>query len=690
MHVTQTKFTLPGALVLVVLLAASVLLPTQANARNQSEKAVALALKGRFQQAFDAARDPVARKTVEWLYLRKRPKAAGYSRLMNFVQRNKNWPSTQGMEKSAEGHLLGAGANTTVLHAHFSRHSPKSGEGTIALARLKLASGDKSGVKKLIRSAWLDISLSKTGESIILRKYRSFLNKEDLQARWTRFIYRRKMRGAVRNANYISRDHARATQSAALLFKRRKAALGSFRKLSARMRNTYAMKFALAHYYRWKHKPGLSMKVMAQVNPKAANIGAGDAWWALRKRVARELLGPLNRKQWQSAYKVAANHGFSSGKYFAQGEFLAGWIAFRFLNDPQRGYRHFVRISAADKSADERSRGFYWLGRTQLATGRPSDAKKSFRAAAAYPTKFYGQLSRDALGLGNRPLPLNVVTPTKKDRAAVSRDEVLRAFTLISRAGGRRYQREFLWALSRRFRKHGHHAAVSAHIHTHSGYVNAMRYARIARLRGYAIDNWAFPKGAMPRWKQIGYPVERALVFGLTRQESEFQPRAGSHAGAQGLMQLMPGTAKMVARKFKQRHRRARLTREPAYNVMLGAALLGDLMKDYDGSIPMTLAAYNAGPGNVRKWVARYGDPRTPEIDPLDWTESIHFEETRRYVRKVMQNMQVYRNRFGQRRLHGLMADLHGAGGRTGSVPKTRSACNGSGSLSIANLIARC
>ncbi|MEM7427949.1 MAG: lytic transglycosylase domain-containing protein [Pseudomonadota bacterium] len=662
----------------------------EAGAKSQSERAVSLALKGQYRSAMSTARDPLARKVVEWIYLQSKPTDAGYQRLMNFSRRNSHWPKSSRIESSAEGHLIGANVPVTVLQAHFRGRSPRSPEGKIALARLKLASGDRAGASKLVRSAWLDTNLSKTGEDIIARQYRSLLKKGDFHARWTRFIYKRKMSAATRNANRISRTHKAATRAAALLFKRKSAGLKAYKKLPKNIRNSLAMQFALARYYRWTRKPKSAANVLVRVNAKAANAGAGNVWWKIRKRTARDLLGPGNRKHWRQAYQLGAQHGFTKGKSFAEGEFLAGWIALRFLNEPKRAYAHFARIPGSTTSPTRLSRGWYWLGRSQLALGRPADARASYRKAAAYHTRFYGQLARDALGLGGKPLPLKTVSASPGDKAAVRQDELLRAFTLVARAGGRKYERGFLWAMSRRFKTPSQHAAVSGHIHTHSGYANAMRYAKIAKLRNVHVDNWAFPKGAMPRWKRLGKPVERALVFGLSRQESEFQATAGSHAGAQGLMQLMPGTAKIVAKKYRQRHRRSRLTREPAYNVMLGTALLGDLMDDYDGSIIMTLAAYNAGPGNVRKWVAKFGDPRSRGVDPLDWTESITFQETRQYVRKVMANMHVYRNRFGSRRLHGMMADLHGAGGKTGTVP-LKAACGGSGgALSIASLIATC
>jgi soluble lytic murein transglycosylase len=200
--------------------------------------------------------------------------------------------------------------------------------------------------------------------------------------------------------------------------------------------------------------------------------------------------------------------------------------------------------------------------------------------------------------------------------------------------------------------------AAAAVVHGMGGTFMALKLAKAAGQFKVDIDSWSYPVRGLPDWKQIGKPIEKAMVFGLSRQESEFNPQAGSKAGAQGLMQLMPGTAKIIARQYRLPYAQAKLKGDPAYNVKLGAAHLADLVDDFGGSYVLTLVGYNAGPRRAREWVAEFGDPRGGQVDPVDWVESIPFLETRQYVQKVLQNLHIYRSRLAPDTVRPMTADL--------------------------------
>jgi soluble lytic murein transglycosylase len=220
----------------------------------------------------------------------------------------------------------------------------------------------------------------------------------------------------------------------------------------------------------------------------------------------------------------------------------------------------------------------------------------------------------------------------------------------------------------------------------------SLKLAKAASQLKVDIDSWSYPVRGLPEWKQIGKPVERALVFGLSRQESEFNPQAGSKVGAQGLMQLMPGTARIIARQYRIPYVQAKLKGDPAYNVKLGAAHLADLVEDFGGSYVLTLVAYNAGPRRAREWVEEFGDPRAAQVDPIDWVECIPFQETRQYVQKVLQNVHIYRSRLAPQTVRPMTADLKRGAPGTINVASTTAperSC-GSGSSSIASLITGC
>jgi soluble lytic murein transglycosylase len=221
----------------------------------------------------------------------------------------------------------------------------------------------------------------------------------------------------------------------------------------------------------------------------------------------------------------------------------------------------------------------------------------------------------------------------------------------------------------------------------------ALRLAKVAGQRGVDIDAWGYPVKALPNWKQIGKPVEKALVYGLSRQESEFNPSAGSVVGAQGLMQIMPGTGKLIAKQYGLPFKRGLLTSDPAYNVKLGAAHIGDLLQDFGGSYVLTLVAYNAGPRRSLEWMVEYGDLRSGDIDPVDWVESIPFQETRQYVQKVLQNTHVYRSRLAPDTARAMSADLSRGAAKVFAAAASAEAgiaASPCGGGSIAMLIAKC
>jgi soluble lytic murein transglycosylase len=397
------------------------------------------------------------------------------------------------------------------------------------------------------------------------------------------------------------------------------------------------------------------------------------------------LLDPRKPDTGKTAYQLARAHGFSDGEFLVEGEFLAGWVALRFLKDEKTALKHFVKLQAGAESRTDGARAAYWIGRSYQALGDRAKAKVAYREAAQTPTVFYGQLAREELGLGGQPISIGGGQPSATAQAQVDNDEVMRAFEMVAETGRSRELNMFLWSLSGRFKTRDEMSAVARNISTASGPATAVRFAKLAGQKGIDIDYWAYPTKAMPDWRQIGPPVERALVYGLSRQESEFDPNAGSRVGAQGLMQLMPGTAKLIAKQYGLPYVPEKLTGDPAYNVRLGSAHLGDLIQEFGGSYILTLAAYNAGPRRSREWVEEHGDPRSAHVDPIDWVEMIPFTETRNYVQKVMQNLHVYRSRIAPKTMQAMTADLQR--GAPGAIALANTAEAGSAPCSGSNIV---
>lgn len=624
-------------------------------------KAIEWAGKGNFEKARQFAKasdDPVAIKLVSWLYLRESGEKAGYDRIATFLRANPHWPSSSIFAASAERALYNERRGAETVFAHFANSRPQTAEGMLALARANLATGNRSEAEALVSRAWRIAEADAAFEQQITREFGSLIGPEDYKARlWTKIVLQ-ESNAALRAAKRLSKDYQLAAAAAQLLLRSNSGGVKAANALPASVRNEPAMRYALARYYRKADKDPEAAAILLKLPQSAEQLYDAEQVWIERRLVARDLLTAKRKKHWSTAYTLASSHAFVTGASAVEGEFLAGWIALRFLKDVDSAAAHFTKMAATATTRTDRSRAKYWLGRTYAATGQNELANAAFNEAAKVPTVYYGALARDALGLGRTPIQIAEIKPSDDDRARVSRDELVRAFRILGRAGRKGEMGLFLWPIGQRFKSPAEMSAAASIVSDDGGPFMAVRLAKAAASYGVDIDQWGYPIRAMPSWKQMGPNVEKAFVYGLVRQESEFNAQAGSHAGARGLMQLMPGTAKLITKQYKVPYKLALLTADPAYNARLGSAHLGDLVADFRGSYILTLVAYNAGPRRSLEWIARYGDPRSKGVDPIDWVESIPFTETRHYVQKVLQNTHVYRSRLEPGTMRGMTADL--------------------------------
>ena len=670
---------------------------TRSQARNQSVSVSAFkaALKKDWQKAFDLAaksQDRATLKAVEWLYIRKNPTDAGADRIMSFVAANPDWPATKPLTRMAQAILARKTTPIEIVARHFERYSAISPHGHVAYARLALARGDKTTAAASLRKAWTNPKLPPHLVKQIVNDFRHLLNKNDHKARMWALVMAQKTSAAIRTARYVSKEHARAARAAQALIRRKKTGPGHYKKLPAKFRNHPPMVYAYARWMRRKKKHTAAFNIL-KTAPVSHAAQIDPAQWFVEKRLAaRHLAGPRYKKYWPGIYKMMAAHGFTSGKQFIEGEFLAGWYALRKLSNPGKAAVHFKRITEAATTRTDGSRGWYWLGRARAAKGESSRAEEAYRMAAASPTLFYGQLALGKLGHGKKPLNISTGNATTAAKQSVQSVELFRAAHMIAQAGGAKQILPFMFPIARVIKSHDEAASAIDLLHTHAGHFTALRLAKAFGSLRIDVDNWAYPVNAMPAWKTINNKVERSVILGLSRQESEFNPTAGSHAGAKGLMQIMPGTGRLIARQYKlSGYKTGHLTSKPHLNVAMGEAYLADLIKEFKGSYIMGFASYNAGPGNTIRWLKSYGDPRKGQINAVDWIESIPITETRKYVQKVMQNVHVYRTRLGHRK-YTMLADINRGSSRrsTASSSASPTAGCGEGKQTIASLISGC
>ncbi len=363
-----------------------------------------------------------------------------------------------------------------------------------------------------------------------------------------------------------------------------------------------------------------------------------DEWWIERRLLSRKM---LDVGEHRTAYLIARDAALPARDiYKTEQEFTAGWIALRFLNDPATAAQHFARIGVGSVNPTALARAGYWQGRAAEAAGRGQEARAAYSRAAEQSTSYYGQLARAKLGL-----PQIELNGAPRGRG-VERLEIVRAVQLLYELD----EREIAIPIFADMGENGDPDALVGLGELTARYGDArgmLLVGKAALNRGLPFDFYAYPVNGIPPFKQFGPEIEPSIVYAIARQESAFNPAVVSPAQAYGLMQVTPDAGRYVCKRAGIGFDLSRMKTDPVYNAALGAAELGGLLEDYRGSYIMTFAAYNAGRGSVRKWIDRYGDPRDPKVDAVDWVEQIPFSETRNYVQRIMENLQVYRARFG-------------------------------------------
>ncbi len=376
-----------------------------------------------------------------------------------------------------------------------------------------------------------------------------------------------------------------------------------------------------------------------------------EAWWRERQIIARRVLASGD---FDLAYKIAAQHGVLDGKAYADANFLLGYIALRFKKDPALAFDDFSHILTRADTPYAKARAAYWGGRAAEAEAKPDLARKWYAAGADHMATFYGQLAAHQLGNDAPPKPVPEPVATGAERAAFDGDEVVRATKIFFAIGDRQHSKDFLMHLADQAQTPTQFSMLATLAEQNSRLDLGIAIAKRAIVAGTPLMIHGYPIVALPP----GGTTEAALLYAVIRQESGFDLDAVSPAGARGLMQLMPATANSTAAKLGQPFSLPRLTSDGLYNIELGRGYLQNLIEDFGGSYALAIASYNAGPGRTRQWLAEYGDPRGGKVDMVDWIETIPIDETRLYVQRVLENLQVYRGQNGRNSAFSLVSDL--------------------------------
>jgi soluble lytic murein transglycosylase len=632
---------------------------TSQSDRDAVERVIALLDSGKIDEATqvrDTIFDPVAQKLAEWLILRREDNGFSPERYRAFITANPSWPSLNLFRRRGEAALWDDKRDDAAVMTWFTTETPLSAKGKLCLARALLAQGDRKNAEKYLRDAWRSDPMSRDTEAAALDQFGALLTAGDHKARLDFLSFTDDTASAMRAAERLGEGYVAIVKARIAVNHKEAKAKALLDSVPSDVRGDPAYLFGRIQLLRREDKIAEAAEHMMRAARDPAKLGNLDEWWIERRLVARKL---LDSGDYRTAYAVARDAALPNRDiYQTEQQFTAGWIALRFLHDPATALQHFQRIGVDSVNPTAIARAGYWQGRALEELGRTQEARTAYQSAAEQSTSYYGQLSRARLGLPQ--IALNDM-PDRSSRS--NQYEVVRAVELLYAIDQRGYTVPMLADMGERA-DDPHALAALADLAGRNGDAKGMMLIGKGALnRGFPFDYYAYPVSGIPSYQQIGPDVEKSVVYAIARQESQFDQSVMSPAKAMGILQVTPEAGKYVTRKYGATYDQSRLRNDASYNATLGSAELGGLLQDYRGSYIMTFAGYNAGRGRVKEWIERYGDPRDPSVDPVDWVERIPFSETRNYVQRVMENLQVYRARFGGGSKLLIEADLRRGGG---------------------------
>lgn len=624
----------------------------------EDEKIYRLAFDSARKQHFDwalsagkKAHNKLLAKVLRWQFYTSPNSGADFEEISDFIRANPDWPQQTTLLRRAEEAISAATGKATVI-AWFDAHPPLTVEGTTAFAKALIDQGRTAQATDLVRKIWVSGNFGQVQERQFLANFEDFLRDEDDLARLDRLLWDHQSTAARLQAQRVDSDHRLLAQARIAFDDEASNAESLATKLPASVQNDPGLVYEWVRYRRGRDMDEGAIQLLRH---PAHDRGRPDLWWTERAILARRA---LQHGDMSAAYDIAQNHGQTSGSGYADAEWLSGWIALRFIGDATQGLDHFSRMYDHVVTPQSRSRAAYWAGRAAEALGQGDEAVRWFNLSAQNVTTFYGQLAvshvhQDALWT----LPADP-TPTSEDRAAFERQEMVEVAHMLGQIKETDLVRPFMLKMIEVAQTPGQRELAANLALSLNRADIAVTVAKQSERQGVPLIGSGYPMLHMPSERP-----EAALLLSLIRQESAFHYEAVSKAGALGLMQLMPQTAAELARALKIVFKRkdtlnSALTRDPALNMKLGAAYVGDLLDRFNGSYLLSVAAYNAGPARIRKWLKDMGDPRASDVDSVDWIESIPFAETRDYVERVLECTQIYRRKLGTAKISMIDRDI--------------------------------
>ena len=586
------------------------------------------------------AKDKSIYNFIQWRHLLTTGNQATFYDYMTFIQNNKDYPRISRIKYLAEQKLSTDKISPKKIINWFGVDEPLSGYGMLVLGESFIQTGDSEKGIALIKRGWITAELSRASMKSLSKKYRKYLDSKDYINRADYLAWENKYWDLKRMLPYLPKDYQLLYTARQILMSKSYGVDQAIKNVPQKFKNDAGLNHDRLKWRRKRGRIDSSLEILFSIKNNKDYLVRPDKWWVERAIMTRAL---IYKNKYETAYKVASQHSLDKGSKFAEAEWLSGWIALSFLNDPILAVDHFNNFYQNVSYPISLARGAYWLGRSYEKIGDKRQSEDWYREATKYLTTYYGQLAFLKIN-PSQNFELEEQADVKDDyRKYFYNKELVKITHLLNELNKDKYTKNILRHLANDNIASGSEILAAELATNISRYDFAIQVSKLASYEKRFHNTFNYPIISVPQYVNGRKIPETAFILSLIRQESEFDMRANSHVGAQGLMQIMPYTAKLVAKQAKLPYSKSRLTSDPEYNINLGSHYIAGLILQYDGAYPFATAAYNAGPKRVKHWKKINKDPQKKQIDFVDWVELIPFKETRNYVQRVMENYNVYR-----------------------------------------------
>ena len=586
------------------------------------------------------AKDKSIYNFIQWRHLLTTGNQASFYDYKTFVDQNPQYPRIGRLKYLAEHKLSTAKISPKKIIDWFDNDQPLSGYGRMILGESFILSGDKQKGTKLIKEGWITADLSKSELKFFRKKFKKYLNADDYIKRADYLAWNSKYWDLKRLIRYLPKEYELLYTARHILMTRGYGVDQAIKNVPEKFKNDAGLNYDRLKWRRKRGRVDSSLEILLNIKNNKEYLVKPEKWWKEREIISRAL---IYKKNYETAYKITSNHSMTSGSDFAAAEWLSGWIALSFLNDPLLAKDHFQNFYDNVNYPISTSRGAYWIARTYEKLGDKEQSQTWYKEASKYLTTYYGQLAFLKINPKDKfELEKDMIIDDKY-RYVFFNKELVKITYLLDELKSDKYAKFILRHLANDNIPKGSEILAAELATNIERYDFAIQISKISSYQKRFHNKFNYPIISTPKTINGRKIPDSAFILSIIRQESEFDLSANSHAGAKGLMQLMPYTAKLVSKQAKLPYSKSRLTTDPEYNINLGSHYIAGLILQYDGAYPFAVAAYNAGPNRVKYWKRLNKNPQKKQINYVDWIELIKFRETRNYVQRVLENYNVYR-----------------------------------------------